>query len=263
MRSQNHGKEALAGVTLWALNRGAVAATLGKQLSGFASYDDYMLGRSTLTIEAEFDLAANEALIGGDARRVLLARQPGDNEIESGFHRIGVVNADKPQWMTISTLGTTVAAVRAIGLVGNYAAFVFQSIEIVSEQRAQLWLCPFAELAAVGRAEIACDVYFAPDDLEFSIGVANNDLESLGIRVMSFEYCDGLIGVRRSGWVWLVDPKRMRQDAVPGTGLVSCTMDHSRALVYRARRIDEVKLSLSDAHPTKASMTIVRASPVQ
>jgi hypothetical protein len=79
-----------------------------------------------------------------------------------------------------------------IGLVGGYAAFVFQSTEIFSEQRPQLWLCPFEELATVSRPEITCDVYLAPDDLQFSIGLANNDLESLGMKVMSFQYCDGL-----------------------------------------------------------------------
>ncbi|MBR0684442.1 hypothetical protein JQ594_00820 [Bradyrhizobium manausense] len=253
-----------AGFDLWQLNDKAIAATRGRQISSYASYDDYMHGDAALHENIEFDLGEDNALIAGNADKLLLGSRPADDEIASGFHQIGIVTRAKSQWLTFTTVGTTMSPLRAVGLIDSFAAFVFESSSVGSDDRAQLWLCPVAELeAATTRVHLECDLYRAPDDLSYSVGLANNDLESLGTKVMSFEYCNGLIGVRRSGWLWLVDPINKRADAVPGTGLISCTADHSLAFVYRARRVDEVRLSLANRESSKASIGFasVRGDP--
>jgi len=248
------------GFDLWPLHGGAVATTSGRHIQSYASPTDYIAGQSVLTAEAEFDLDEDGALIAGNANLIIVGRRPGANETESGVHLVGIAGPSQSRWVTVSTVGTTMSPLRAVGLYETQAAFVFQSRSVASDQRPELILCPLAALQSSTTSQLDCDLYRSPDDLSYAIGLANNDLQTLGTSIVTFKYCPNL-AVRQAGWLWLVDPAKQLADALPGNGMTSCRADRGSALVYRARRIDEVKLSLVKSAPRRITIAIAGTRP--
>lgn len=245
------------GSILWRLNGKGAAMTAGMRLWSYGSYADLVKDKALVTTIVEFDVDEDRGLVAGDADRLLLGRRPDNAEIPSGFHRIAIITKSDSRWLTFTTLPESSSPLQAVGLFGNIAAFVFASDAAAFEARPALWLCPVEPLGHPGSSSVECDVHRAPRDLRFNVGLANNDLQSLGTKVVSFERCENLIGVHHSGWLWLVDPARNLADAVPGSGLIHCAADGSSGFIYRARRIDEVRLSLAPGEMTKASIGIV------
>lgn len=258
-------KRAAAGTVLYGTTAHAIVETTGTRVRTFASFADYMSETSVIDAKVDLDLQGGTALLDGSAAHILVARQPGDGEVASGFHRIGMLGLKGLQWSTMSTLTSTASPLAAVGLYGERVAFVFHPGSYQLGGGMQLWVCPTApfEGAASANAKVSCDIYSAPEDLGFSIGLANNDLSALGTRMMRADFCEGLIVLRRAGWLWLVDPVSRTQDTVPGTGLVNCARDRSQAWLYRMRRIDDVRLDFQQARPEKGTLTVMRSASIK
>jgi hypothetical protein len=126
-----------------------------------------------------------------------------------------------------------------------------------------LWSCPLSAFqvgAPEDRGRVSCDRYHPPRELGTEIGIANNDLESLGVAFGDSEACPGFVSIRRAGWLWLLNLKLHPEDLVPGSGIVACSEKEADAIVYRMRRIDEVRLALKSDTSDKVSVTLVKQS---
>lgn len=249
-----------ASTELYGTTAHAIIETTGNRVRTFASSADYLSETAVIDAKVDLDLQGGTVLLDGNASRVLVARQPGDGEVASGFHRVGMLGPKGLQWSTFSTLTSTTSPLAGVGLYGDRVAFVFHPESYQLGGRMRLWVCPtkpFEGDASVN-TKVSCDVYGAPENLSFSIGLANNDLSALGTRMMRADFCEGLIVLRRAGWLWLVDPVARTQDTVPGTGLVNCTRDRRQAWLYRMRRIDDVRLEFRQADPSSGSLMMVR-----
>jgi hypothetical protein len=229
-----------------------------RHLRTFASIADYFADRAQLDRDVDVDLRSTAALVDGNAGELLIAKRPTDNSY--GFQRVGLLSKAGLRWTTFSTLPTaSLGSIIAVQLLPSSAAFLIASADSPASAM-QLWLCPldvFRTGSARESARASCDLYGPPEEASAEIGVANNDLESLGVSMAQPMTCAGFLEVRESGWLWLLDPASHQQGLVPGTGLVNCSQDHRDAIVYRMRRIDDIRLSLEAAQPEKRSIDIV------
>jgi hypothetical protein len=249
-----------AGVEVRGTPSHAVVEIDGKRLRTYGSSADYFDGKAVIDTAVDLDVLGGTPIIAGHADRLLLAVRPAEDELPSGFHRAAVLTRGGTVWTTFTTAPANMNPVHAVGLYGTRVAFALQPSARQLATGNQLWVCPSAPFESEYQKNVDCDVYDPPEDASYSIGVANNDLSSLGIQLTEADYCPGFIVVRQGGWLWLVDPETHRQDIIPGTGLVNCDRDRGRALVYRMRRIDEVTLDLRDANPARAALGLVRTS---
>jgi hypothetical protein len=261
-RIEQSRKDLPEGVDLHGTTSHAVVEIAGKRLRTYKSASDYFNGKTLIDAAFNLDQLGGTPVIDGYADRLLLAGRPAEDEVPSGFHRAAFVTAGGSVWTTFTTAPTNMNPLHAVGLYGQRVAFALQPSSRQLATGTQLWVCPSApfESGSASQPSTDCDVYDPPEDASYSIGVANNDLSSLGIQLTEADYCRGYIVVRQGGWLWLVNPDTRRQDILPGTGLVNCDPDRNRAVVYRMRRIDEVTLNLKDATPTRASLGLVHAS---
>jgi hypothetical protein len=248
-----------SGVELRGTSDHAIVEISGKRLRTFVSAADYFDDKASLRTEPE-DGGRGTLLVDGAADRLVLARRPDERETPNGIHRATVLTTGGAIQTTFVMAPANMNPLHAVGLYGPWIAFALQPSSLQLSSGTQLWVCPAApfERADARETSTTCDVYDPPEDASYPIGVATNDLSSLGIRLAKADFCDGFIVVRQGGWLWLVDPVARRQDIVPGTGLVNCSADRKRALVYRMRRLDEVAMELTDAKPSQKPLGLIR-----
>jgi hypothetical protein len=257
---QQDQKDLPAGVEVHGTPSHAVVEIDGKRLRTYVSSADYFDDKSVIDTPLDLDVPGITPIIAGHADRLLLAVRPAEDEQPSGFHRAAVLSRGGTVWTTFTTAPANMNPLHAAGLYGTRVAFALQPSARQLATGNQLWVCPSAPFESEYQKKVDCDVYDPPEDASYSIGVANNDLSSLGIQLTEADYCPGFIVVRQGGWLWLVDPESHRQDIIPGTGLVNCDRDRGRAVVYRMRRIDEVTLDFRDANPARTALGLVRTS---
>ena len=197
--------------------------------------------------------------IDGTASTLLVTHAVGKGEIPSGFSRVGVVDREGIHWKVLSTVGSTMNPILAMAVRDETIAFVFASDSMLSAGARQIWLCPRGDLISPKASvhNVRCDAYEEPEDLRFSIGLANNDLESLGTSFHSPQFCGDLLVLRTAGWLWALDLSRKAQDVWPGTGVVGCDPVKAQVTLYRARRIDVVTESFARANPDAMSITVL------
>jgi hypothetical protein len=254
-----------AGIEVRATASHVVVEVAGRHVRTFASAGDYLADRAVLDLSVKADLRSSATLLDGGASKLVVAEQPSDPHSSYGFHRIGTITPAGLRWTVFSTLPTApLGSVSAILVLPVHVAFLLAPPPSQWGGRTKLWLCPTSALNAIGvpGERAVCDVYDPPQELDTPIGIANNDLDSLGMRITYATSCRDLIQIRKSGWIWLLDPGTHQQEAIPGAGLVGCADDHSHAVVYRMRRIDDVRLELSKTPPSQASMAIVKSTYV-
>ncbi|WP_298257287.1 hypothetical protein [Bradyrhizobium sp.] len=250
------------GVEIYSTTEHAIVEIAGDRLRAYRSAADYFNDKTVVDATPHLDLQGGTPIVDGLASRFILARRPAEDELPNGLHRAAFISAGKVTWTTFTTAPKNMNPLHAVGLYGQRIAFALQPSSHQLATGTQLWVCPSEPFQSADATQITagCDVYDPPEDASYSIGIANNDLTSLGIRFAKADYCVGYIVVRQAGWLWLVNPETHQQDILPGTGLVNCDPDRKRAVVYRMRRIDEVTLDFKNAEPTRVSIGLVRTA---
>ena len=249
-----------SGVEVQTTTGHAVVEVVGKRLRSFESFSDFVAKPPVLDTAVDFDLNGGTLLLDGTASRLLVARRPPDSgELASGFHRIGVVAPTGARWSTFASLGRNTSPLGAVGLFGNSAALAFFPVAYQLGGNLQLWICPvdLFNAAPPQKPKASCDIYDPPKELQYDVDLATNDLSALGTQFVAADQCEGLIVLRRDGWLWMLDPSRRLQDAVPAGGLVSCASDRATATVYRMRRIDRVALQFRTTEPRQYVVSVI------
>lgn len=243
---------------LQSTSSGSLVEKDGSRLRTFVGPRDFVAGASVLDIALPPEMKDGSWTIDGTASTLLVTRAAGD-EIPSGFSRVGVVDREGIHWKVLSTVGSTMNPILAMAVRDETIAFVFASDSALSAGARQVWLCPRGDLVSPKASvrNVRCDAYQEPEDLRFSIGLANNDLESLGASFNSPQFCGDLLVLRTAGWLWALDPSRKAQDVWPGTGVVGCDPAKAQVTLYRARRIDVVRESFAQANPDARSITVL------
>jgi hypothetical protein len=248
------------GVEVRSTTAHAVIEITGRKVRTFAGAVDYMADREVLATTSDTPLGGDAAFVDGEAAQLLISRIPDEHETSSGFHRIGVLTGSSMRWTVFTTVPASLSPIAAIGVYGKRVIFVLRpaSLEVVGTT--QLWTCPLDVFTGVfQQADRAlCEVYVVPAEASVSVGLANNDLTSLGTHLLKPDHCPGVIVVRQSGWLWLINPEQKLQDLLPGTGIVNCAADGSRAWIYRMRRLDEVQLAFEPAQPKSQQIGLIR-----
>jgi hypothetical protein len=244
---------------LQSTSSGSLVQKSGSRLTTFAGPRDFMAGASVLDIALPPEMKDGFWTIDGTASTLLVTRAVGVGEIPSGFSRVGIIDREGIHWKVLSTVGSTMNPILAMAARDETIAFVFASDSALSAGARQIWLCPRSDLlsAKTSVRNVRCDAYKEPEDLRFSIGLANNDLESLGASFHSPQFCGHLFVLRTAGWLWAIDPSRKAQDVWPGTGVVGCSPAKAQVTLYRARRIDVVRENLAQANPDPTSITVL------
>jgi hypothetical protein len=260
-RARQTRKDLPAGVELRNTRDHAIVEITGRRLRTYVSARDFVDDKTAMDVSFDVDVRSGSLLLDGRADRLVLAVRP-EEKVASGFHRVAFVTQDGVRWSTFTTIPTGMNPVHAVGIHDRRLVLALQAPTGQWSSGTQVWVCSSAPLEspAASKSESDCDIYDPPQDASYSIGVANNDLSSLGIQLAKADFCQGIIIVRESGWLWLIDPETHRQDIVPGTGLVNCNRARDHALVYRMRRIDEVTLEFKDAKPRRSSISLVSKS---
>jgi hypothetical protein len=238
---------------------GSLVEKDGSRLRTFVGPRDFVAGASALDVTLPPEMKDGSWIVDGTASTLLLTRAVGDGEIPSGFSRVGVVDREGIHWKVLSTVGSTMNPILAMAVRDETIAFVFASDSALSAGVLQVWLCPRGDLISPTTSvrNVRCDAYEEPKDLRFSIGLANNDLESLGTSFHSPQFCGALLVLRTAGWLWALAPGRKAQDVCPGTGIVGCDPVKAQVTIYRAHRIDVVRQSFSQANPNARTITVL------
>jgi hypothetical protein len=75
--------------------------------------------------------------------------------------------------------------------------------------------------------------------------MATRDLSSMFDLSISFPSdCGDLIAVQHRGWLWLIDKINGREDLVPADGIVRCNIPAGEITTFRARRVDQLSISM-------------------
>jgi hypothetical protein len=119
-----------------------------------------------------------------------------------------------------------------------------------------LWDCPsvIIERSATSPAD-DCMRYQAPAEIQHAVALATRDLSSMfdfSIRFPSD--CGDLLAVQHRGWLWIIDRRKGLQDLLPADGIVRCNLPAAQITTFRARRIDELILSMRPAKWDKGSI---------
>ena len=244
---------------LQSTSSGSLVEKDGSRLRTFAGPGDFAAGASVLDIALPPEMKDGSWTIDGTASTLLVTHAVGKGEIPSGFSRVGVVDREGIHWKVLSMVGSTMNPILAMAVRDETIAFVFASDSMLSAGARQIWLCPRGDLISPKASvhNVRCDAYEEPEDLRFSIGLANNDLESLGTSFHSPQFCGDLLVLRTAGWLWALDLSRKAQDVWPGTGVVGCDPVKAQVTLYRARRIDVVTESFARANPDAMSITVL------
>jgi hypothetical protein len=229
------------------------------RLRTFAGPRDFVNGAAVLDAALPPELKDGPLIFDGTADTLLVTREVGRGEISSGFSRLGVLDREGFHWKALSTVGSTMNPIVAMTVRDETVAFAFASSSALSAEARQVWLCPRGDLIGptAGMRDTMCVVYDEPPDLQYSIGLANNDLESLGTSFQTPQSCGNLIVLRTAGWLWAIDPDRKAQDVWPGTGIVGCDQAAAQVTLYRARRLDTVRASFTQVEPKTRSITVL------
>jgi hypothetical protein len=108
----------------------------------------------------------------------------------------------------------------------------------------ELYDCPLELVANSSQAtSVTCNVYRPPTEINESAALATGDLPAQFDYALAPAYQGEAIAIRRGAWVWVLDPKRQRQDLLVADGIVDCKPEEY--VTFRALRVDYIRAEWS------------------
>ena len=116
--------------------------------------------------------------------------------------------------------------------------------------------CP-ADMLSAAVGEVRCQLFAPPPTDLGSLQLATRDLSAAGlVGVEEMSTCPTLLAIRHHGLVWILDRSRSVADWLPANGIIDCSQTEAR--IYRARRVDTVRLQLRQVIKADVAVKLTR-----